>query len=147
MRDIAFTFLLAAVLFVTAGMALGLWMGPTGNFQFAPVHAHLNLAGWATMGLFAVYYRLTPQAARGWLPRVHALLAIPGLVVMAAGLAAEIAGVDESLAMPPLMIGSLMTAASMLVFLATVLRHGFGAAPGAPASPAARGIGLATPAE
>lgn len=128
MRDIAFAFFLAAVLCVTAGMGLGLWMGPSGNFQFAPVHAHLNLVGWATMALFAIYYRLTPQAARGWLPRIHAMLAIPGVLLMVGGLAAMIAGVAG--AEPPALIaGSLLTAASMLVFLFTVIRHGFGAAP------------------
>ena len=103
MRDIAFVFFLAAVLCVTAGMALGLWMGPTGNFQFAPVHAHLNLVGWATMALFAIYYRLTPQAVQGWLPRVHASLAIVGIVLMTAGLAGEIAGRPEFF--PMLMAG------------------------------------------
>ena len=127
MRDVAFVFFLAAVLCVTAGMTLGLWMGPTGNFQFAPVHAHLNLVGWATMALFAIYYRLTPQAMQGWLPRIHASLAIVGIVLMATGLAGEIAGREEFF--PMLMAGSLMTAASMLVFLFTVVRHGFGAAP------------------
>lgn len=141
MRDIAFTFFLAAVLCVTAGMSLGLWMGPTGNFQFAPVHAHLNLVGWATMALFGIYYRLTPQAARGWLPRVHAGLAIVGVVSMVGGLAAEIAEIGGEAF---LIGGSLLTVGSMLVFLVTVIRHGFGAptagahrtAPGAAYMPA-----------
>lgn len=142
MRDVAFAFLLAAVLCVTAGMGLGLWMGPTGNFQFAPVHAHLNLAGWATMALFAIYYRLTPQAARGWLPRVHAGFAIVGIVLMASGLAASIAGRGGEAV---LIGGSLLTAASMLIFLFTVIRHGFGAAEDG-AARAASGAVL-TPAE
>ncbi|TNC47224.1 hypothetical protein FHG66_17315 [Rubellimicrobium rubrum] len=127
MRDIAFVFFLAAVLCVTGGMALGIWMGIAQNFTYAPVHAHLNLVGWATMALFAIYYRLTPAAALGWLPRVHALLAIPGVVLMTGGLAAEFSGRPEFL--PVAILGSLMTAASMLVFLFTVIRHGFGAAP------------------
>lgn len=125
MRDIAFAFFLAAVLCVTVGMGLGLWMGPTGNFQFAPVHAHLNLVGWATMALFGVYYRLTPQAARGWLPRIHAALAIVGVTAMVGGLAAEIAEMGGEAV---LIGGSFLTIASMLVFLFTVVRHGFGAA-------------------
>ena len=127
MRDIAFVFFLAAVLCVTAGMALGIWMGIAQNFNFAPVHAHLNLVGWATMALFAIYSRLTPRAAQGWLPRIHALLAVPGVLLMTGGLAAELAGRPEFL--PVAILGSLMTAASMLVFLFTVIRHGFGAAP------------------
>lgn len=127
MRDIPFVFFLAAVLCVMTGMILGIWMGIAQAFEFAPVHAHLNLVGWATMALFAIYYRLTPQAAQGWLPRVHAVLAIVGIVAMASGLAGEIAGHEEFFA--PLLAGSLMTAASMLLFLVTVVRHGFGGAP------------------
>lgn len=126
MRDIAFTFLLAAVLCVIAGMSLGLWMGPTGNFQFAPVHAHLNLLGWATMALFAIYYRLTPRAAQGWLPRIHAVLAISGVLIMTGALAMVIAGRGSE---GPVIVGALLSFASMLVFLFTVVRHGFGAAP------------------
>ena len=127
MRDIPFVFFLAAVLCVMTGMSLGIWMGMAQQFQFAPVHAHLNLVGWATMALFAIYYRLTPQAAQGWLPRIHAMLAITGIVAMASGLAGEIAGRNELI--PALQVGSLLTAASMLLFLFTVVRFGFGAAP------------------
>ena len=126
MRDIPFVFFLAAVLCVMTGMSLGIWMGIAQQFQFAPVHAHLNLVGWATMALFAIYYRLTPPAAQGWLPRVHAVLAIVGVILMTGGLALELAGRTEFLAVA--IGGSLMTAASMLIFLFTVLRHGFGAA-------------------
>ena len=125
MRDIAFVFFLAAVLCVLTGMGLGIWMGIAQQFQFAPAHAHLNLVGWVTMALFAVYYRLTPQAAQGWLPRVHALIAIPGVLLMVGGIAYVVSGGSEG----PAIAGSLLTAASMLIFLFTVIRHGFGAAP------------------
>ena len=125
MRDIAFAFFLAAVLCVTGGMILGIWMGIAGQFQFAPAHAHLNLVGWVTMALFGVYYRLTPRAAQGWLPRVHAMLAIPGVLVMVGGIAYVVSGGTEG----PAIAGSLLVFASMLVFLVTVIRHGFGAAP------------------
>ncbi|MBP1804775.1 hypothetical protein [Rubellimicrobium aerolatum] len=126
MRDIANVFFLSAVLCVTAGMVLGLWMGPTGNFQFAPVHAHLNLLGWVTMALFAIYYRLTPRAAQGRLPRVHAALAIPGVLLMSGGLAVEIAGRPEGF--PVIVLGAFLSFGSMLIFLFTVLRYGFGVA-------------------
>jgi hypothetical protein len=143
MRDIPFVFFLAAVLCVMTGMSLGIWMGIAQQFQFAPVHAHLNLVGWATMALFAIYYRLTPQAAQGWLPRVHAVLAIVGIIGMASGLAGEIAGHEEF--MPALLAGSLLTAASMLLFLFTVVRYGFGSAP-ARSGRMARDVAM-TPAE
>ncbi len=126
MRDIAFIFFLAAVLCVTGGMIWGLQMAASNDHTMVGAHAHLNLVGWATMALFAVYYRLTPPAAQGWLPRVHAVLAIVGVILMTGGLALELAGRTEFLAVA--IGGSLMTAASMLIFLFTLLRHGFGAA-------------------
>jgi hypothetical protein len=125
MRDIAFVFLLAAVLCVTGGMFWGLQMGASGDHTMVGAHAHLNLVGWVTMALFGIYYRLTPQAARGWLPRIHAALAIGGVAVMVPGIAIASKGGTPGIAIA----GSLLAFASMLVFLFTVIRHGFGAAP------------------
>ena len=85
MRDNAFVFFLAAVLSVTLGMAWGIQMGLTGDFLMAPAHAHLNLVGWATLALFGVYYRLTPQDM-GWLAAIHAVVAIAGVVIMVGGM-------------------------------------------------------------
>lgn len=138
MRDVPFAFFLTAVLCVTIGMCLGLWMGPSGHMEYVPVHVHLNLVGWATLGLFGVYYRLTPGAAQARLARVHAILAIPGVVLMVSGLAGEVS--DIAAITPPsmvaLMLGAVMTVLSMFVFLFTVIRNGFGAADGAARSAA-----------
>jgi peptidoglycan/LPS O-acetylase OafA/YrhL len=141
MRDVAFVFFLAAVLSVTGGMFWGLQMGASGDHSMMGAHAHLNLVGWATMALFGVYYRLTPQAARGWLPKVHAVLAIVGTGVLVSGVAIVTRGGSEM----PAIVGGMVTFASMLVFLFTVVRHGFGA----PASQS-RSVGggaVLTPAE
>ncbi len=123
MRDIAFVFFLAAVLCVTGGMFWGLQMGASGDHSMAGAHVHLNLVGWATMALFGVYYRLTPQAAQGWLPKVHAVLAIGGVAVMVTGLYIVFSGGAPGAAIA----GGMMSFASMLIFLFTVVRHGFGA--------------------
>ena len=123
MRDIAFVFFLAAVLCVTGGMFWGLQMGASGDHSMAGAHVHLNLVGWATMALFGIYYRLTPQAAQGWLPKVHAVLAIGGVAVMVTGLYIVFSGGAPGAAIA----GGMMSFASMLIFLFTVIRHGFGA--------------------
>ena len=123
MRDIAFVFFLAAVLCVTGGMIWGLQMAASNDHSMVGAHAHLNLVGWATMALFGLYYRVTPQAARGWLPRVHAALAIPGVLVMLPGIAVASTGGSPGLAIA----GSFLTFGSMAVFLFTVIKHGFGA--------------------
>ena len=122
MRDIAFIFFLAAVLCVTGGMVWGLQMAASNDHTMVGAHAHLNLVGWATMALFGLYYRVTPQASRGWLPRVHAALAIPGVLVMVPGIAIATTGGSPGLAIA----GSFLTFGSMAVFLFTVIRHGFG---------------------
>ena len=122
MRDIAFVFFLAAVLCVTGGMIWGLQMAASNDHSMVGAHAHLNLVGWATMALFAIYYRLTPQAARGWLPRIHAAAAILGVGIMVPGIALATTGGSPGLAI----LGSLLVFASMLIFLVTVVRHGFG---------------------
>ncbi|MEO8241166.1 MAG: hypothetical protein ABI832_02580 [bacterium] len=124
MRDIAFVFFLAAVTCVTLGMAWGIQMAISEDHLLAPAHAHLNLVGWTTLALFALYYRLTPAAAKGLLPRVHAVLAILGVALIVPGIAMAISGGSPA----PAAAGSLLTLASMLTFLVTVLRHGFGPA-------------------
>ncbi len=141
MRDIAFVFFLAAVLCVTGGMFWGLQMGASGDHSMTGAHAHLNLVGWTTMALFGLYYRVTPQAARGWLPKLHAVLAISGVIVMVGGLYVVLSGGNPVGAI----VGGVLSFASMLVFLFTVIRHGFGA-PSADARRSAPGVVL-TPAE
>ncbi|MCV2881743.1 hypothetical protein [Actibacterium sp. XHP0104] len=123
MRGIPFYFFAAAVICVTCGMGLGIAMAASGDHALGGAHAHLNLVGWATMALFGVYYYLTPQAARAGLARIHLLLAIGGVVLMVPGIAMAVMQKGEGLAIA----GSMITGASMLVFLVTVLRHGFGA--------------------
>jgi hypothetical protein len=104
-------------------MIWGLQMSASEDHSMVGAHAHLNLVGWATMALFGIYYRLTPQAAQGWLPKVHAVLAIGGVAVMVTGLYIVFSGGAPGAAIA----GGMMSFASMLVFLFTVVRHGFGA--------------------
>ena len=141
MRNIAFVFFLAAVVCVTCGMVLGLYMAASENHIMAGAHAHLNLAGWASLALFGLYYNATPQAARGWLPRIHAVVAIVGITVMVLGIAVASIGGSPGLAI----VGSLLVFASMLIFLVTVIRHGLGVSASS-SKPSLSGVAF-TPAE
>ena len=40
------------------GVAMGVAMGVTHRFEYAPVHAHINLLGWVSLGLFALIYHV-----------------------------------------------------------------------------------------
>jgi hypothetical protein len=67
-------FLGLASLCLLGGVAMGMFMGMTHDFQLSPVHAHLNLLGWASLALFGLAYCAVPGLAEGWLPKLHLLL-------------------------------------------------------------------------
>lgn len=51
-----------AVLYLLVGVVVGMAMAATRNFEFIPVHAHINLLGWASMALAGLIYHQFPQA-------------------------------------------------------------------------------------
>jgi hypothetical protein len=66
--------------------------------------------------LFGIYYHMVPAAAERPLARIHFIVAVAGVVAMVPGIALAITERGELLAI----IGSLLTFASMLIFLYTV---------------------------
>lgn len=117
-------FLRLAVLFVLIGVGLGYVMGVTHQFLLSPVHAHINLLGWVSMFLYGLFYRAAPDAAAGWLPKVHAALAILGLPIMMIGLTIQLLAVPSLMALvPPMMItGPTLVVLGMVAFAAVVFR-------------------------
>ena len=75
-----------AVVYLLAGVTFGLVIGLTHQFQLAPVHAHMNLLGWASLALAGVIYWLCPRAGGHWLGLAHFWLHNLGLPVFVAGL-------------------------------------------------------------
>jgi hypothetical protein len=119
-------------LFVLAGVGLGIWMGMKENFTLAPVHAHINLIGWASMGLIGAFYAVAGDAAPRKLGWTIYLLQTLGLLVMIPMLAKLLLG-DKSV-VPFLGVSEMMVALALLLFLVSVLitwsrsRAGSGAA-------------------
>ena len=70
-KRLARRFILNAVTYLVIGAALGVYMGATRAFQFAPVHAHLNLLGWASMALAGLIYDRFPAAGGSRLGLLH----------------------------------------------------------------------------
>lgn len=110
-------FMRTAVITVFVGMGIGVVMTVTEDFALAPVHAHVNLLGWASMFLFGLYYRVTPEADRP-LALIQYGLALMGLILFAGTLALFFLGYARFDAM--FIIGILCTMASMLIFAWTV---------------------------
>lgn len=71
-----------AVLYLILGVLLGIAMGASENFTLRPVHAHINLLGWATMAVAGLIYILFPEAASSRLARFHFWLTNLALPVM-----------------------------------------------------------------
>src|SRR5262249_31960328 len=53
----------AAILYALTGMLLGIVMGASEDHTLAPVHAHINLLGWASLALMGAFYGLAGDLA------------------------------------------------------------------------------------
>jgi hypothetical protein len=60
MRNIDSTYVAIGATWLVLGMALGIYMGASENFQFSPVHAHINLIGFACHSIFGMALRHWP---------------------------------------------------------------------------------------
>ena len=106
--------ILIAVCYLIVGVVFGIGMAASNQFQFVPVHAHVNLLGWATMALAGLIYDRYPLAGGSRLGVLHFWSYNIVLPLLMAGLIFMFAGHPE---MEPLMIaGSIGMLASLLVF-------------------------------
>ncbi|HVY84193.1 MAG TPA: hypothetical protein VG943_03610 [Caulobacterales bacterium] len=105
--------IVAAVLCLLVGQSFGIWMSQDQQrFVFAPVHAHLNLAGWVTMALYGLAHRAFPVLGAAKLAPFQATLAIAGAIVMPYGIWIVLHGGGETVAI----VGSLLVMAGTLLF-------------------------------
>lgn len=114
----ATTWLKLAVVYLIAGVSLGIAMGASGDFTLRPVHAHLNLLGWATLALAGLVYSAYPEAGRSRLARIHFWLHNLALPVMMGALTLLLLGHAE--VVPVLAGAEIAAAAGVLVFAANV---------------------------
>ena len=126
----AIRFIKIAVLYLVLGVSLGLYMGMTQQFTLHPVHAHLNLLGWASLALCGLVYAAFPAAAETRLAKIHFWLHNLGLPPLMVSLALLLSG---NAAMEPVVgIFSMVVAAGILMFVINVwLAVRPAAAPGA----------------
>ena len=90
-------FLKIAAVYLAIGVSMGLAMGITQNFALHPVHAHINLLGWATMALAGLIYVQFPQAAQTRLAKIHFWIHNLALPVMMVALAFLLSGYTQAL--------------------------------------------------
>ncbi len=114
-------FMLTAAILAVIGMCLGIWMGTREDFTFAPVHAHINLVGWASMFLFGLWYKLHPAVAGRGIAHIHYWVALVGVVCLAIGIFGSL--LPNAALFKVVIPGSLLTLVSMLIFVWNVARN------------------------
>ncbi len=104
-----------------AGMAFGIFMGIRQDFMLAPAHAHLNLLGFVTMFLSALYYRVFPLAAASKLAFYQAIVSVVGAILFPIGIAGVLLGGHDRFE-PVVIAGSLTVLVGMILFTVIVYR-------------------------
>src|SRR6266516_4116835 len=104
-----------------AGMVFGIVMGIRQDFTLAAAHAHLNLLGFVTLFLSALYYRAVPQAAASRLARYQAIVSVAGAILFPIGIAAVLLGGHDRFE-PVVVAGALTVFLGMPLFAVTVFR-------------------------
>lgn len=124
MKKIDIYFLLLAAVLLVCGACLGIIMGARQDFQLTPVHAHLNLAGWASLALFGLTYRAYPQIASNGLARFHFIVSATASVLLPFGIGLAVLRGSEGLAIG----SSILWLIGVLMFLTQLIRLAIGKA-------------------
>ena len=82
MKGPARNFFTLAVIYAILGILLGLQMAITTDHGEKVTHAHIMLAGWASMALFAYFYHLFPAINAKGIATVHFWIQAVASVVM-----------------------------------------------------------------
>jgi hypothetical protein len=117
MKRIDVYFLLLATLLLVCGAVLGIVMGARQDFTLVPVHAHLNLAGWASLALFGLTYRAYPALAERKLAAWHFAVSSVASLLLPVGIGLAVLNAQPGLAI----VAAILWVVGVLMFLFQVL--------------------------
>jgi cbb3-type cytochrome oxidase subunit 1 len=115
-------FIKAAAIYFLLGVIIGLVMGATEQMQYTSVHAHINLLGWASLGLIGIIYKVFPEAGEAKLARIQFILhnvGLPILVLSMAGFANDMTTVS----IPAAILGGLLVIVSVILFVINLFKR------------------------
>jgi hypothetical protein len=92
MKRIDTIYVAIGIIYLVAGMVLGIVMGTRQDFQLAPVHAHINLVGFVSHCVFGLVHRAWPALRAGVIASVQFWLFVLGTPLFVAGIAIGILG-------------------------------------------------------
>ena len=118
MKRVDVYFLLLACILLICGATLGIVMGAREDFTLVPVHAHLNLAGWASLALFGLTYRAYPEIAATRLALWHFVVSGIASVLLPIGIGFAVLKNSPGLAI----VASILWLLGVLMFLVQLFR-------------------------
>jgi hypothetical protein len=123
MRRFDRIYLIWALCYAVAGMALGIYMGASRNHAQFVTHAHVMLVGFVTSLIYAVIYRLWVTAPSRALATIQLVLHQAGSLAMFAGLLLLYGHIASEDQMGPLMgPATIAVTAGVLLMLVMVLK-------------------------
>ena len=122
--NVSRNFMLLASAFLIIGIAMGMYMGGSGDHSLALSHAHINLLGFALSAIFALTYKAYPQMANGRLARIHFWLHLSGAILVNLLVFLLLAQIITEAAMVPMApISELLVLIGVIIFGWNVLRN------------------------
>jgi cbb3-type cytochrome oxidase subunit 1 len=115
-------FIKAAVIYFLLGVIVGLVMGASEQMQYTSVHAHINLLGWASLGLIGVIYKVFPEAGEAKLARIQFILHNVGLPILVLSMVGFANGMT-TVGIPAAILGGLLVIASVILFVVNVFKR------------------------
>jgi len=129
MPRVSAAFFAIGVVYVLVGMMWGMHMGEANDFTMAPAHAHLNLLGWVTMGLYGTFYAFTRATMSVKLAWTNFVVSALGVAIMIPALALYLGAGNDAKYIPAMIAGEVLTAGGMVIFGVSVARELFRARP------------------
>jgi hypothetical protein len=118
MKTVDSSYVVIGALWLVIGMILGIVMGASHNFQFMPLHAHINLVGFACHSIFGLVYRQWPAMKASGLALLQFWLFVSATPITLVGLYFTLSGGPEL----PTIIGSLGLLLGAILFLVMIWR-------------------------
>ncbi|MHA0858319.1 cytochrome-c oxidase [Paenibacillus sp. CMAA1364] len=115
-------FIKAAAIYFFIGTALGLTIGILEKFEFTSVHAHINLVGWASLGIVGLIYKAYPEAGKTQLATVQYWLHMIGLPLLIISMIIFTTD-NHAIGIPIASVGGLMVIASALLLTINVFKR------------------------
>src|SRR5580692_255390 len=118
MKTIDYAYVVIGALWLLIGLVLGIIMGASHDFQFMPLHAHINLVGFACHSIFGLVYRQWPAMKASRLASLQFWIFVLATPLTLIGLYFTLSGGPEL----PTIIGSLGLLLGAILFFVVVWR-------------------------